>query len=80
MYERFYLSGSGHLHSNNAESALLNHLFESDDPDCAFEFDRVKIVETGKFDLEIRYIESILLKYEKQTLNTQERSIKLRIV
>ena len=80
LYERFYTSGIGHLAPNNASSALLKHLGESVNPHCSFEFDDVKIVETGTFDEQIRFIESILLKYEKQTLNTQERSIKLNIV
>ena len=61
-------------------SALLTHNNESGDPECDFPFSSVKIVETGTFDEQIRFIESILLKYDKQTLNTQERSIKLGIV
>ena len=80
LYERFFQSGIGHLHPNNANSALLNHLNETDDPDCSFQFENVKVVETGRTDLELRYIESILLKFDKQTLNTQERSIKLNII
>ena len=80
VYERFYTSGIGHLAPNNASSALLGHLNESISPNCSFDFDKVKIVESGTFDEQIRFIESILLKYEKQTLNTQDRSIKLNIV
>ena len=80
LYERFYASGTGHLAANNGNSALLNHLCESENPNCSFNFDDVKILETAKHDLQLRYIESILLKYEKQTLNTQERSIKLNLM
>ena len=47
---------------------------------CSFNFDDIKIVETGSSDEQIRFIESILLKHDEQTLNTQERSIKLNVV
>ena len=80
VYERFHASGSGHLHPNNVDSALLQHLNESGDPECAFSFEDVKILEAGRYDQEIRFIESILLKYDRQNLNTCERSIKLNIV
>ena len=80
LYERFHASGSGHLHPNNVGSALLDHINKSGDPDCAFHFEDVKILETGRYDQEIRFIESILLKYDRQNLNTCERSIPLEIV
>lgn len=80
LYERFHASGTGHLHPNNIESALLKHCVESNDPECAFHFDDVKILESGRFDEEIRFIESILLKYDRQNLNTCERSIELKVV
>ena len=80
LYERFHAPGTGHLAPNNTNSALLNHLCESDNPDCSFKFEDVKILETASNDYQLRYIESILLKYEKQTLNTQERSIKLNLM
>lgn len=80
LYERFHDSGTGHLHSNNTESALHGHVISSGDPDCGFHFEDVKIIETGRYDEQIRFIESILLKYDKQNLNTCERSIKLEIV
>ena len=63
LYERFHASGSGHLHPHNVESALLNHINKSTDPDCAFHFEDVKILESGRYDQEIRFMESILLKY-----------------
>ena len=80
VYERFHASGTGHLHLNNTDSALLRHMSESEDPNCSFHFEDVKILETGRYDEEIRFIESILLKYDRQNLNTCERSIKLEIV
>ena len=80
LYERFHASGSGHLHPNNTESALLNHINRSGDPDCAFHFDDIKVLDSGRYDQEIRFIESILLKYDRQNLNTCERSIPLEIV
>ena len=73
-------SGSGHLHPNNVDSALLNHINKSGDPDCAFHFEDVKILETGRYDQEIRFIESILTKYDRQNLKTCERNIPLEIV
>ncbi|KAL5246892.1 hypothetical protein ACHWQZ_G018935 [Mnemiopsis leidyi] len=60
LYERFHASGTGHLHPNNIESALLKHCVESNDPECAFHFDDVKILESGRFDEEIRFIERFL--------------------
>ena len=80
LYERFYASGTGHLVPNCANNALLNHLCESENPKCSFNFEDVKILETAWHDLLLRYMESILLKYEKQTLNTQERSIRLNLI
>ena len=80
LYERFHASGSGHLLPNNVDSALLNHINKSGDPDCAFHYADVKILETGRYDLEIRFIESILLKSYQQNLTTCERSIPLEIV
>ena len=52
----------------------------SSDQECSFHFEDGKVLETGKWDEQIRFIESILLKYDKQNLNTCERSIKLEIV
>ena len=80
LYERFYASGTGHLSLNCANSALLNHLCESENPKCSFNFEDVKILETARHGLQLRYMESILLKYEKQTLNTQERSMRLNLI
>ena len=62
LYERFHASGSGHLHPHNVESALLNHINKSTDPDCEFHFEDVKILETGRYDQEIRFMESIFIE------------------
>ena len=80
VYERFYASGTGHVNPTNIGSSLLNHINESGDPDCSFHFEDIKILESVRYDQEIRFIESILLKYDKQNLNTCERSIQLEIV
>ena len=80
VYERFHQSGTGHLHPNNVDSALLKHMSESEDASCKFVFEDVKILDGSKYDEQLCFIESILLKYEKQSLNTQERSVKLNIV
>ena len=80
VYERFYASGTRHLNPTNIGSSLLNHINESGDPDCSFHFEVIKILESGTYDQEIRFIESILLKYDNQDLNTCERSIQLEIV
>ena len=75
LYERFYASGTEHLHPNNKDSPLIKNCLKTGDPECDFNFKNVKILECGRYDEEIRFIESILLKYDKQNLNTQERSI-----
>ena len=78
LYERFHDSGTGHLHPNNADSALHGHVASSSDQECSFHFEDVKVLETGKWDEQIRFIESILLKYDKQNLNTCERVLNLK--
>ena len=45
----------------------------------SFNFGDSKIVETWSSDEQIRFIESILLNHDKQTLNTQDGSIKLNV-
>ena len=77
VYERFYASGTGHVNPTNIGSSLLNHINESGDPDCSFHFEDIKILESVRYDQEIRFI---LLKYDKQNLDTCERSIQLEIV
>ena len=50
------------------------------DPNCDFVFDDVKILDSGTYDEQIRFNKSILLKYDKQNLNTCARSIEWQIV
>jgi hypothetical protein len=79
--ERFHASGTGHLSETESDRALINHLLESNDLECSFKFDDIKILETGRYDEQIRFIESIIpLKHNKQNLNACERSTKLNIV
>ena len=80
LYERFHMPVSGHLHPHNIDSALLGHIAKTNDPDCKFVFNDIKILDSSNFDEQLGFIESILLKYEKQSLNVQERSVKLNIV
>ena len=49
-------------------------------PLCEFEFESIKILDSCDKDLKLIYIESIYLKFEKQSLNTQEWSIPLSIM
>ena len=77
LYERFYGS-NGHLHPSSSNSALLRHM--GSNPLCEFEFESIKILDSCDKDLKLRYIESIYLKFEKQSLNTQEWSIPLSIM
>ena len=78
LYERFFES-NGHLNPKSLNSPLLNHIASSGDPDCKFVFDDIKIIDTAEKDLDLRFIESIYLKFEKQNLNTQELSIPLKV-
>ena len=80
VYERFFASGTGHLSATNKNSALIDHMVKTGDPNCDFVFEDIKILDSGTYDEQIRFIESILLKYDKQNLNTCERSIELQIV
>ena len=79
LYERFYGS-NGHLNPKTVNSALLDHCSESGDPDCKFNFDDIKVLDSCNKDYQLRIIESVLLKYEKQTLNVQEYSFPLKLV
>ena len=79
LHERFY-SSSGHLHPSSNNSALLGHFDRTGDPECEFVFNNIKILDSAKYDYKLRFVESIILKYEKQNLNTQERSIPLNVV
>ena len=79
LYERFYGS-NGHLNPSTKKSALIEHICTSDNPLCEWNFDEIKILDSSDDQLRLRYIESITLKYEPPTLNTQEWSIPLHVV
>ena len=79
IHERFH-GTNGHLHPSTKSTALLEHLAEKISPNCEFNSDNIKILDSCTGDLRLRYAESIHLKHSKQTLNTQERSIPLKIV
>ena len=79
VYERFH-GINGHLHPSTKSSALLEHLAANISPHCEFKFDNIKIIDACTGDLKLRFAESIQLKHSKQTLNTQERSIPLKII
>ena len=79
LYERFY-GPNGHLHPNSQKSALLEHLGQNISPKCEFNIDNVRILDMCNNDLKLRYMESIYLKLDHQSLNTQEWSIPLRII
>ena len=79
LHERFYGS-NGHLHPSTKNSALYSHISETGHPECEFVFKDVKILGSCSYDLRLRYMESIMLKLgKKQTLNTQDWSLPLRI-
>ena len=77
--ERFYGS-NGHLNSRTVNSALLGHILESQDSECGFDFDSIKILDKSSVDYRLRIIESVYCKYEKQSLNTQEYSFPLKLL
>ena len=79
LHERFYGS-NGHLNPRTANSPLLNHMCSSLDNECGFEFDSIRILDSSSVDYRLRIIESAYLKYEKQTLNTQEYSFPLKLL
>ena len=79
LHERFYGS-NGHLNPLTIKSALLEHCVETNDSECEFVFENIKILDSSNYDFRLRVIESVILKYEKQTLNTQEYSYPLKLV
>ena len=79
LRERFYGS-NGHLNPSTKSSTLLEHLGLDLNPTCEFNPYKIKVLDTCRGDLQLRYAESIHLKHSKQTLNTQERSIPLNVV
>ena len=79
LHERFY-GPNGHLNPKTKKSALLDHMMGTNDPDCEFIFDDIKILDSSNIDFKLRIIESVYLKYEKQSLNIQEFSFPLKLV
>ena len=71
---------TGLMDTSTNGSALLEHLAQEISPNCEFNSDNIKILDSRSNDLKLRYVENIHLKYSKQTLNTQERSIPLMVV
>ena len=49
-------------------------------PLCEFVFDSIQILDKCNTDLKLRYMESIYLKFDKKSLNTQEWSIPLNVM
>ena len=79
LHERFY-GPNGHLHPSTSSSPLLQHLGLNLNSKCEFNCDNIMILDRCNNDYKLRFMESIYLKFEKQTLNTQERSIPLCVV
>ena len=78
-YERFF-SSNGHLNPGTKHSPLHQHISETGDPECEFVFKDIEILGSCSDDLQLRYMESIMLKIgRKQSLNTQDLSIPLQI-
>ena len=79
LHERFY-GPNGHLNPSTKKSALLEHLGLDVHPLCEFNTNKIKIIDACSGELKLRFAESIHLKHSKQTINTQERSIPLKII
>ena len=78
LFERFYGS-NGHLNPKTQKSALIDHVMGSGDPECSFDFDSIKLLDSASADYRLRIIESVYLKFDKQSLNTQEYSYPLKL-
>ena len=78
LHERFYGS-NGHLNPRTVNSALFEHISTTDDPDCGFDFDSIKILDRADVDHRLRIVESIYCKFDRQSLNTQEYSYPLKL-
>ena len=76
LYERFY-GPNGHLNPRTKKSALHDHVMTTGDNDCGFEFDNVEILDTSSVDYRLRIIESVYLKYDKQSLKILRNTVTL---
>ena len=81
VYERFFASGTGHLSTNNKNSALIALITRSTPTTLNvilyFMMSKFWTLDLMSYDEQITFVESILLKYDKQNLNTCECSIDL---
>ena len=55
-------------------------MMSTNDSECGFDFDKIKILDASSVDYRLRIIESVYLKYDKQSLNTQEYLYPLKLV
>ena len=79
LHERFY-GPNGHLNPSTKKSASLEHIGLDVHHLCEFNTNKIKIIDACNGELKLRFAESVHLKHSKQTLNTQERSIPLKII
>ena len=66
LHERFHGS-NGHLNPSTKSSALLEHLSLDLSPTCEFNPNKIKVLDSCRGDLQLRYAESIHLKHSKQS-------------
>ena len=79
IYERFF-GTNGHLNPKTKNSALHQHISETGHPECEFVFKDIEILGGSSHDIQLCYMESIMLKFGRnQSFNTQELSIPLKI-
>ena len=52
LYERFYGS-YGHLNPKTKKSALHDHMMSTNDSECGFDFDKIKILDASSVDYSI---------------------------
>ena len=79
LYERFYLSPSGHLNSKCTDSRLIEHCLR--DVGHNFQFEDVKIIDSAENDYDLKIKESIYIKFDSVfgDLNVDETSIDLKL-
>ena len=79
LYERFYLSPSGHLHSKNKDSRLIEHCLK--EVGHNFRFEDIKIIDSAENNYDLKIKESIYIKFDSAfgDLNIDETSIDLRL-
>ena len=55
MYGQFF-AGTGLLSANNENSALIDHMVKTNDPECDFVFEDVKILDFTSYNEQIRFM------------------------